>query len=38
MPVAFRMAADAAQEASTPVQPGLVGTSINVTVKYELTR
>jgi hypothetical protein len=38
MPVAFRVAADAAQEASTPVQPGLVGTSINVTVKYELTR
>lgn len=25
-------------DASTPVQPGLVGTVVNVTVKYELTR
>lgn len=27
-----------AQEASTPVEPGLVGTSVTVTVKYEMTR
>jgi uncharacterized protein YggE len=27
-----------AQDASTPVQPGLVGTVVNLTVKYELTR
>jgi uncharacterized protein YggE len=31
----FEQAADAA---ATPVQPGLVGTVVNVTVKYELTR
>lgn len=30
------MAADA--KASTPVEPGLVGTGVNVTVKYEMTR
>lgn len=33
--VAMEQAADAA---ATPVQPGLVGTVVNVTVKYELTR
>jgi uncharacterized protein YggE len=36
MPMAYR--AEAAQAAPTPVQPGLVGTVVNVTVKYELTR
>lgn len=38
MPVAYRAAMDVAAEASTPVQPGLVGTNVNITVKYELTR
>jgi uncharacterized protein YggE len=28
----------ATEEAATPVQPGLVGTGVNVTVKYEMTR
>jgi uncharacterized protein YggE len=36
MPVLYR--AEAAQAAPTPVQPGLVGTVVNLTVKYELTR
>jgi uncharacterized protein YggE len=38
MPVLRAYRAEAAQDASTPVQPGLVGTVVNVTVKYELTR
>ena len=38
MPVAYRAAMDVAAEASPPVQPGLVGTNVNITVKYELTR
>ncbi len=33
--VAMEQSADAA---ATPVRPGLVGTVVNVTVKYELTR
>lgn len=32
------MMEDTASAPSTPVQPGLVGTSVNVTVKYEMTR
>jgi uncharacterized protein YggE len=36
MPVAFR--AEAAQDASTPIEPGEVGTGVTVTVKYEMTR
>lgn len=32
------MLEQAADAAATPVQPGLVGTVVNVTVKYELTR
>lgn len=38
MPVMVAYRADAAQAAPTPVQPGLVGTVVNLTVKYELTR
>ena len=38
MPVGYRAAATVAAEASTPVQPGLVATNVNITVKYELTR
>lgn len=38
MPVLRAYNAVAAEAASTPVQPGLVGTVVNVTVKYELTR
>lgn len=38
MPVLRAYNAAAAEAASTPVQPGLVGTVVNVTVKYELTR
>lgn len=38
MPVPMAYRAEAAQAASTPVQPGLVGTVVNLTVKYELTR
>lgn len=33
-----RMAMDAGKLASTPVEPGLVGTSVTVNVTYELTR
>jgi hypothetical protein len=38
MPVLAAYRAEAAQAAPTPVQPGLVGTVVNLTVKYELTR
>lgn len=38
MPLMRAYDAEAAQAAPTPVQPGLVGTVVNVTVKYELTR
>lgn len=39
MPMMMKnMAADAAAPAPTPVEPGLVGTSVNVTVKYEMVR
>lgn len=37
MPMLRAVKAEAA-DASTPVQPGLVGTAVNITVKYELTR
>jgi len=32
------MAVAEAADASTPVQPGMVQSSVNVTVKYEMTR
>ena len=38
MPMLRAYDAVAAEAASTPVQPGLVGTVVNVTGKYELTR
>ncbi len=38
MPLMRAFKDEVAQAASTPVQPGLVGTVVNVTVKYELTR
>jgi uncharacterized protein YggE len=38
MPVMRMVKNEAAADASTPVQPGLVGTVVNLTVKYELTR
>lgn len=37
-PMLYAVKLEAAQDASTPVQPGLVGTVVNLTVKYELTR
>lgn len=37
-PMPYAVKLEAAQAASTPVQPGLVGTVVNLTVKYELTR
>jgi len=38
MPLMRAYRDEAAQAASTPVQPGVVGTVVNITVKYELTR
>jgi uncharacterized protein YggE len=38
MPLLRSVKLEAAQDAATPVQPGLVGTVVNLTVKYELTR
>ena len=38
MPLMRAYKDEVAQAASTPVQPGVVGTVVNVTVKYELTR
>jgi uncharacterized protein YggE len=38
MPVLRAYKAEAMQAAPTPVQPGVVGTVVNLTVKYELTR
>ena len=38
MPLMRAYRDEVAQAASTPVQPGVVGTVVNVTVKYELTR
>lgn len=32
------VATGASREAKTPIEPGLVGTGVNVTVKYEMTR
>ncbi|MDN3645747.1 SIMPL domain-containing protein [Pontixanthobacter aestiaquae] len=36
--MSMRVANDVAVEQSTPVQPGMVGTGVTVTVKYEMTR
>lgn len=38
MPYDMRVMAVAAEAKSTPVEPGLVGTSVTVTVTYEMTR
>jgi len=38
MPMMDRAVAQAAEYAKTPVQPGLVATSVSITVKYEMTR
>ena len=38
MPMMRQMAVAEAADASTPVQPGMVQSSVNVTVKYEMTR
>jgi uncharacterized protein YggE len=38
MPLMREVKLQAMADASTPVQPGLVGTVVNLTVKYELTR
>ncbi len=38
MPMARMTAMDAAEKAPTPVEPGLVGTSVTVSVTYEMTR
>ena len=39
VPMMARQASlDIAEDQSAPVQPGLVGTAVNVTVKYEMTR
>jgi uncharacterized protein YggE len=38
MPLMRAVKLEAQDAAATPVQPGLVGTVVNVTVKYELTR
>ena len=37
-PVAYRAMAVAEQAAPTPVEPGMVSSSVTVTVKYEMTR
>ena len=38
MPLAQFARAEAAQDASTPVQPGMVQAGVTVTVKYDMTR
>ncbi len=38
MPMARMAAMDSAEKAPTPVEPGLVGTSVTVNVTYEMTR
>ena len=38
MPMMRSAIADAAMAAPTPIEPGLVGTSVTVTVKYEMVK
>lgn len=36
-PMMRMMAVEAAADASTPIQPGMIGTGVTITVKYEMT-